>query len=168
MHLRWRSNGAIGITVLTYLPVIWRLLGALVLGVLVAKWCWLLFAPRASAVDVVPEHEITAETGRLFGIVVANVVPTVVTALPNVQLVGVFAGRVGQPGFAVLKLDEKKQLGVVVGDNVVPGTKLLEAHPDYVLLEHAGSQQRVNLKLKTVAAVGVKGSASGETDDKAN
>jgi hypothetical protein len=52
------------------------------------------------------------------------------TAAPgNVHLIGVFSGK---QGFAVLKMDEKTQRG-----------------GDYVLLEHNGLSQRVNLEIKT-------------------
>jgi hypothetical protein len=131
------------------------MLGALVLGMLLARWSWVLFAPHATAVAVVPDHGATLEAGRLFGVAVSGVSASEGAALPNAHLVGVFAARTGQPGFAVLKLDEKRQVGVVVGENVVPGTKLLEAHPDYVLLERAGVRQRVNLEEKAVGASGI-------------
>jgi len=163
MRLRWLSIGAGGETASAAISLsrqLWRVLGALVLGVLLARWSWLLFAPHATAVAVVPEQGATPEAGRLFGVAVtvapaSGVAASEGTALPNVHLVGVFAARIGQPGFAVLKLDEKKQVGVVVGEEVVPGTRLLEAHPDYVLLEHAGVHQRVELEVKPAAASGV-------------
>lgn len=129
----------------------WRGFGALVLGVLLARWSWILFAPHATATAVVPEHASAVETGRLFGSAASGVSQAGGMALPNVRLTGVFAGK---PGFAVLKLDGKQQVGVAVGENVVPGTKLLEVHPDYVLLERAGVQQRVNLEEKAAGAIG--------------
>ena len=150
MRLRWLSSGT---TFFSPSSVFWRLMGALVLGVVLARWSWALFAPHATAVAVVPEHGATVETGQLFGkaasgISASGVSPSVGAALPNVHLVGVFAARIGQPGFAVLKLDDKQQLGVVVGGEVASGTRLLEVHPNYVLLERAGLQQRVNLEEK--------------------
>ena len=175
MRLRWlstklknnRSEAAIAPSTLY-----WRMLGALVLGVVLARWSWLLFSPHATAVAVVPEHGAATEAGLLFGI------PPVVTApaasavedtvSSNLRLVGVFAGRMGQPGFAVLKVDDKSQVGVAVGENVVPGTKLLEAHSDYVVLEHSGIKQRVKLVVKavvpTVAAAPVP--RNSETNEK--
>lgn len=133
--------------ILSRLALSWRGLGALVLGALLARWTWVLFAPHATA--VVPEQMTSAETGRLFG--AAAVSPAEGMALPNVRLTGVFAGH---PGFAVLKLDGKHQVGVAIGESVVPGTKLLEVHPYYVLLERDGVQQRVNLEGKITGAIG--------------
>lgn len=138
--------------VLSRLSLPWRGLGALVLGVLLAKWSWALFAPQATAIAVVPEHAATVEAGRLFGAAASGVSPADGLALPNVRLTGVFAARVGQPGFAVLKLEDK-QVGVAVGESVAPGTRLLEVHSDYVILERAGVQQRVNLEEKAAGAL---------------
>lgn len=131
---------------------LWRGLGAVVLGVILAKWSWLLLAPHATAVAVVPEQAVAVEAGRLFGATASGVSSVEGIALSNVRLAGVFAARIGQPGFAVLELDGKRQVGVAVGENVVPGTKLLEVYPDYVLLERAGVQQRVNLEWKAAGA----------------
>jgi len=163
MRLQWLSTGAAGETgtvAVSSSSLVWRVLGALMLGVVLARWSWILFAPHATAVAVVPERGATVEAGRLFGVAVAGgaasgVSAPEVAALPNVHLLGVFAARVGQPGFAVLKLDDKRQVGVVVGESVAPGTRLLEAHPDYVLLERAGMQQRVNLEGNAAGAAGV-------------
>ena len=112
MRLRWfslatgRENGTL------LASILWRVLGAVVLGIVLARWSWLLFAPHATAVAVVPEHGAMMETGRLFGVAVSAVPASSVSssegaALPNARLVGVFAARIGQPGFAVLKLDDK-------------------------------------------------------------
>lgn len=132
---------------------LWRALGAVVLGVLLAKWSWALFAPHPEAVFVVREQGSAVESGHLFGVVVSAVPQAEVVVLPNVQLVGVFAAGAGKPGFAVLRLDGK-QVGVAVGESVVPGTKLLEVHPDYVFLERTGVQQRVDLEGSVAGAAG--------------
>lgn len=142
-----KSEGA-----LSRLSLPWRGVGALVLGVLLAKWSWVLFAPHATAIAVAPERGIAVESGRLFGVAVSGVSSAEGVALPNVQLIGIFAAGAGKPGFAVLKLNDK-QIGVAVGESVAPGTKLLEVHPDYVLLERGGLQQRVNLEGKAAGAM---------------
>jgi general secretion pathway protein C len=128
--------------------VAWYGLGALVLGVLLAKWAWVLFAPRATAIALAPEHGTVAEAGKLFGVATAAASAVEAAAWPDVRLVGVFAGTAGRSGFAVLKLDDKRQAGVAVGENVLPGIRLTEVHPGYVLLEGGGVQRRVNLEEK--------------------
>lgn len=152
----------VGRGVYSRLSLPWYGLGALVLGVMLARWSWILFAPHAAAVAIAPPHGVAAESGRLFGVVVAETPASGGVALPNVHLIGVFAtqsrnsllpdgskARTGQPGFAVLQLDNKQQVGVAAGEDVAPGTKLIEIHPDYVLLERAGVRQRVDMEGKT-------------------
>lgn len=134
-----------GLAILARSPLSWRGVGALLMGILLARWVWIFFAPQAMAIAVVPEHGAALEAGRLFGKAASGVGSAEGMALSNVQLVGVFAASAGKPGFAILKLDDKRQVGVAVGGIVVPGTKLFAAHPDYVLLERDGIQQRVNL-----------------------
>lgn len=147
-----------GGSILTHLPVLfWRILGALVLGVMLARYSWILFAPQATPMPAAAQHGYVAEAGRLFGLAVSGIALAEGVALPNVRLVGVFAASAGKPGFAVLKLDDKHQVGVALGESVAPGTKLLAVHADYVLLERAGVQQKVNLEGK------ITGAASGVT-----
>ena len=161
MSLRWGRGSSIGaiseaaMARLVRLPLSWRGLGALVLGVVLAQWSWILFAPHATTIAAVAERGATAEAGQLFGAAAAFGVKSAQgVALPNVRLVGVFAAGPGKPGFAVFKLDDQRQIGVVMGKDVAPGAKLLEIHPDYVLLERAGVQQRVNLERKAAEPSG--------------
>lgn len=165
MNVSWGRGSSIaaimegGSAVLARLPFSWRGLGALVLGVVLAQWSWILFAPHALAIASVVERGAAAEAGRLFGQTHSGAASVEGVALSSVRLVGVFAADAGKPGFAVLKLDDKHQVGVAVGGTVVPGTKLLEVHPDYVLLERAGVQQRVNFEGKVAGTVAVSDAA---------
>ena len=121
MNLRWvrgisiTAIGEGGAAILARLPLSWRGLGALVLGVLLAQWCWILLAPQAMTIATVTERSAAVETGHLFGQSRSEVTSVDGMALSNVRLVGVFAASVGKPGFAVLKLDDKHQVGVAVG-----------------------------------------------------
>ena len=133
---------------LSRLPFSWSSVSALILGVLLAKWFWILFAPHATFTSVMPEQTASPEAGRLFGTVATAEVSTQGVALPNVQLLGVFTASANRPGFAILKLDDKRQKGVGEGEEVAAGTKLVAVYADYVLLERAGVQQRVNLENK--------------------
>lgn len=158
-RLNWGQVGAIGDMVLSnlsrlaaYWPLSWRGLSALILGVLLAKWIWILFAPQATFTSAVPERAAGIETGQLFGVPVATDTVSQGVALPNVQLLGVFTASRGKPGFAVLKLDDARQLGVAEGEEVAAGTRLVAVHADHVMLERAGVQQRVNLENKYPAS----------------
>lgn len=136
------------------MPRFWRALGALVLGALLAKWCWVLFAPHSEAVFVAPPQEASTEAERLFGVAtVPAVAATVAVAMPNARLLGVFSGS---PGFAVLEMDGKRQEAVALGNDAAPGVRLVEVAADYVVLERAGVQQRVNLEGQAAALASAK------------
>lgn len=146
--------GARVLAVFSRLPLSWSGLGALVVGALLARWTWILFAPHTLAV-LPPKPEVTgAAAESLFGAVAASGVAAATggSTIPGVKLIGVFAGK---HGFAVLRLDEKRQLGVALGEEVAPGTKLVEVAADHVLLEHNGLRQRVNLEDKFADSKGL-------------
>ena len=131
-----------------YWPLSWRSLSAIILAVLLANWTWILFAPQATFTSAFPDRAAEIEAGQLFGVGTTNEVATPGVALPNVQLLGVFASSANKTGFAVLKLDSNRQLGVAEGEEVAPGTILMAVNADHILLERAGIQQRVNLEDK--------------------
>lgn len=164
LRINWGSIGAIGDAIMAalarlsfYWPFTWRGVSALVLGVLLAKWFWILFAPHAIFTAAMPERAAGLEAGQLFGVAQSYDAATQGVALPNVQLLGVFAANAGKAGFAILKLDDKRQVGVAEGEEVAAGTKLLAVHADYVLLEHAGVQQKVILENKYADSTGKGG-----------
>ena len=155
LRINWGSIGTLGDVILNnlsrlsfYWPVSWRGLSAIILGVLLAKWLWIFFAPHATYTAAVPVHTAGVEAGRLFGMAAVPDTASQGVALPNVQLLGVFTASAGKPGFAVLKLDSNRQMGIVEGEEVAAGTKLIKVHADHVILERAGVQQRVNLENK--------------------
>ena len=140
--------GEASMATLSRIPFSWRAISALILGVLIANWFWIFFAPHATFTTAVPERSAGIEAEQLFGTVQSNESATQGIALPNVKLLGIFAANAGKPGFAILKLDERTQVGVVEGEEVAVGTKLVGVFSDYVLLERAGVQQQVNLENK--------------------
>ena len=181
LKINMGSIGAIGDMVLAslsrlsvYWPFSWRGVSAMVLGVLLAKWFWILFAPQATFSAAVPERAASLEAGQLFGVAVSTEAASEGVALPNVQLLGVFAAGAGKKGFAVLKLADNRQMGVAVGDEVAAGTKLVDVQADHVLLERAGVQQRVNLENKYPGSANKAGSpaygaaAGGKQNNVAN
>ncbi len=145
--MREMSLRASGVPGIAWGGLVWRMLAVLVIGALLARWTWLLFAPRSAQVlpAALPASGVQAE--HLFGGVAASGV-TVQAALPNVRLVGVFAGT---PGFAVLELDGKRQVGLLTGREIVAGTKLVEVAIDHVTIERNGARQQIRLAGKEPA-----------------
>ncbi len=118
----------------------WRVLAVLVIGAMLAKWAWLVFAPNSDSVLPRMAADSHAQAEHLFGIVV-TAVATAQAAMPNVKLVGVFA-----PNFAILELDGKRQTGLAVGQDVMAGNKLVEVARDHVVIERGGVRQTIVLE----------------------
>lgn len=155
-YIRGRLGNAKSSASVSLLSVVWYALGALVLGALFARWSGILLGSPSTVTAVVPDRNVSENAGKLFGVAAAGS-PSAGTsgALPNVQLVGVFANQSGQSGFAVLKLDEQHQVGTVVGESVAPGVKLLEVHSNDVVLERGGVQQKVEMVNAVAAGTGI-------------
>lgn len=133
----------------------WPSLAAIVLGMSLARWAWILFAPSSMA--VLPSAEITAseDAEKLFGAGTSLASGSSAVVLPGARLVGVFAPTTHNTtasasknsiGFAIIQLDEKHQTGVALGGEVAPGVKLHEIHADHVVLERDGVTQLIKLE----------------------
>ena len=127
----------------------WPLWGGLLAMLLLAKHAWVLFAPAEHAVPGTTIPTQSAQAEQLFGTVNTT---TSSASLNGIRPIGIFASR--KNGFAVMQT-ETGQVGVGVGGQVVPGVRLVETHPDYVILERNGVQQRVDLGKAPAATGGI-------------
>jgi len=119
----------------------WNALAVIVLAALLARWTWIFIAPKDTALPTTAAWKNTAEADHLFGDVPAtDANPS--SSLGNVQLVGVFAHPTA--GFAVLSVDGK-QVGVGLGELVMPGARLVATQADHVLIERGGIKSRIDL-----------------------
>jgi general secretion pathway protein C len=111
-------------------------------GFVLAYWTWIWFAPRAE-----PRAEVaTVGTGSLAsaGLVFGRVERNKNTAAPTgiaIKLLGVVAASGGRRGYAVVQLEAKQILAVHEGEDVTPGLRLAEVHPDHVILERGGVRE---------------------------
>ncbi len=116
------------------------------LGVVLAYWSWALLAPppvpRAPAAVETPGR--TSSAGGLFGSVKQGQGATA-AASTAVRLMGVVAASGGRSGnrlgHAVLRLDGKKTVAVLQGEDVEPGLRLAEVHVDHIVLERNGARE---------------------------
>ena len=127
----------------------WPLWGGLLATLLLAKHAWVLFAPSEHAVPGTVISAQSAQAEQLFGTVSTG---TSTASLNGIRPIGIFASR--KDGFAVMQT-ESGQVGVGLGGQVVPGVRLVETHPDYVILERNGTQQRVDLSQAPADASGI-------------
>ena len=126
----------------------------LLLGLVLAYWTWVWFAPvpgsRApAAADTV--GRVTSASG-LFGSAQRsqnNAVPTGIA----IRLLGVVAAVAGKHGYAVIELDTREILAVREGDDIVPGVRLAEVHADHVILERNGTHETLAWPGKKSAAI---------------
>jgi general secretion pathway protein C len=114
-----------------------NLAAASLLGVVLAYWSWAWLAPAAAARAplVAQASQDSSSAAGLFG-----------TAQPAssasaVRLTGVVAASGGRRGHAVLRVDGKKTLAVLEGEEVEPGLRLAEIHVDHIVLERNGARE---------------------------
>ena len=122
-------------------------------GLVLAYWTWIWFVPRAE-----PRAEVAAvETGSLAsaGLVFGRVERNKNTAAPTgiaIRLLGVVAASGGRRGYAVVQLEAKQILAVHEGEDVTPGLRLAEVHPDHVILERGGVRETLTWPQQKSAA----------------
>jgi general secretion pathway protein C len=51
------------------------------------------------------------------------------------------SGPGNQPGRALMRLDAKKTVSVLQGEDVEPGVRLAEVHADHIVLERNGARE---------------------------
>ncbi|HYN12493.1 MAG TPA: type II secretion system protein N [Burkholderiales bacterium] len=112
------------------------------LGVVLAYWSWAWLAPPAAARAPAAAEMAsrTSSASGLFGNV--NQGPGAAAAASSaVRLMGVVAASGGRRGHAVLRLDAKKTVAVLQGEDVEPGLRLAEVHVDHIVLERNGARE---------------------------
>jgi len=126
--------------------VVWlaTLVAAVLLGVVLAYWTWVWFGPRVEArvAPVASQTDSTASASTMFGKVRHKQEAAAPTGIA-IRLLGVAAASGEQRGYAVVQLDGKEILAVEEGDNIAPGTRLAEVHPDHVILDRGGVREKL-------------------------
>ncbi|MBI2960098.1 MAG: general secretion pathway protein [Betaproteobacteria bacterium] len=112
------------------------------LGATLAYWTWAWFAPPPeprAQVLAAPLGNV-ASAGTLFG----RVPRTRTAAAPTgmaIRLLGVVAASSTPSGYAVVQLEPKQIRAVREGEDIAPGIRLAEVHPDHVVLERNGVRE---------------------------
>jgi general secretion pathway protein C len=114
-----------------------KLAALALLGVVLAYWAWAWLAP-AAAQRAPPAPERAGNTlaaAALFGAVKPG------AGAGAISLMGVVAASGARRGHAVLRIDAKKTVAVRQGEDIEPGLRLAEVHPDHVVLERNGARE---------------------------
>lgn len=118
-------------------------LAALVLlGVVLAYWTWVWFAPRPEprAQPLADPVGRVASANLLFGAVQRNQNIAAPTGIA-IKLLGVVAASGRRRGYAVVQLEARQILAVHEGEDIAPGIRLAEVHADHVILERNGTRE---------------------------
>jgi general secretion pathway protein C len=120
------------------------------LGVVLAYWSWVWFAPTAvpRAPAAVQLAGRASSAGGLFGAATQGS-GAAAAGSGALRLMGVMAAAGGQGGQAVLRLDGKRSLAVLEGEDIVPGLRLAEVHVDHIVLERNGVRETLALPEKS-------------------
>lgn len=115
------------------------------LGTVLAYWTWTAFAPRPEPRTwSAGEAATRAESARgLFGSSPRDRAAAV-PAASAIRLLGIVAATGDRPGYAVVRLDARSSLAVRAGENVAPGIRLAEVHPDHVVLDRNGVREKLD------------------------
>ena len=118
----------------------------LVLAWQLAYWTWTFLTPPPAA-STAPAREAAVDLGvaaRLFGGSVAASGPA--AGGSGLRLKGVVAPTPGVAASAIFSTGSGRDLAVFVGNEVQPGVKLSEVHPDHVIVSRGGIGERVDLE----------------------
>ena len=113
------------------------LTAASLLGVVAAYWSWAWLAP-VPAPRAPPAAEAAPQTSSAHGLFGSA---KSISSASAVRLTGVVAASGGRRGHAVLRLDGKKTVAVLQGEDVEPGLRLAEVHADHIVLERNGARE---------------------------
>jgi general secretion pathway protein C len=112
------------------------------LGVVLAYWSWMWLgpspAPRAPA--AIESSGRTSSATALFRVAKAGAVAGSAAA-GSIRLMGVAAASGERRGNAVLRLDGKKTVAVLQGEDIEPGLRLVEVHADHIVVERSGVRE---------------------------
>lgn len=116
----------------------------LVLAYQLAYWTWVFVAPpKVAAPDAAQPAVDLAAVARLFGATAPGDAPRGGGAL---KLKGVIAPTPGVEGSAIFSSGGGRDTAVYLDKDVEPGLKLVEVHPDHVIVSRAGVHGRIDLE----------------------
>ncbi len=135
-----------------------------VLGLVLAYWTWVWFAPRAEprAQSAAAQSGSIASANALFGKVPRNQNTATPTGIA-IRLLGVVAASGGRRGYAVVQLDSKQILAVHEGQDIAPGIHLTQVLADHVMLERGGVSESLAWPEKRAAAAPGAAAANATT-----
>lgn len=123
------------------------------LGLVLAYWTWAWFAPRAvpAAPAAAAPLGNAATASAIFGSAPRGRNAAAPTGIA-ITLLGIAAAAGGRRGYAAVQLEGKQILAVHEGEDVAPGVRLAEVHPDHVILLRGGARETLTWPQRRAAA----------------
>jgi len=116
----------------------------LVLAYQLAYWTWVFVAPPRIAAPATTQAAVDlAAIARLFGATAPGGAPQAGSSL---KLKGVIAPTPGIEGSAIFSSGSGRDAAVYLDGEIQPGLKLVEVHPDHVIVSRAGVHGRIDLE----------------------
>lgn len=142
---RWNLAQTAAVSLATFTAVA-------LLGLVLAYWTWVWFAPRPEprAPTLMPAGGRVEIAYGLFGGAPSDRAGA--SAGTAIKLLGVVAATEGRRGYAVLRIEPREILAVREGEDVAPGIRLAEVHPDHVILVRNGGRESLAWPHKGAAA----------------
>lgn len=144
-----RKAGSFGtiVTVALVLVLAWQL----------AYWTWVFVAPPPVAAPAPAQPAVDlAAVARLFGADAPGTAPA-----SGLRLKGVIAPTPGTEASAIFSKGSGRDVAVYIGNEVEPGLKLAEVHPDHVIVSRAGARSRIELDPVRSTHLATRGAVPG-------
>jgi general secretion pathway protein C len=118
----------------------------LVLAFQLAYWTWVFVAPQRSspAADGAATTVDLAAIARMFG--APPPAGSGTASSSGLRLKGVVAPTPGVAASAIFSAGAGKDIAVYLDREVQPGVKLIQVHPDHVIVARAGVEERIDLE----------------------
>ena len=131
----------------------------LVLAYQLAYWTWVFVAPAPVAAPAPAQPAVDlAAVARLFG---ADA-PAAGGGGSGLKLKGVVAPTPGIEASAIFSKGSGRDISVYIDNEVEPGLKLVEVHPDHVIVSRAGARSRIDLEVAHSTNVATRGGMPGK------
>jgi general secretion pathway protein C len=130
----------------------------LVLAWQLAYWTWVFVAPPKVAATAPAQQQVDlAAVARLFG---ADA-PAGGSASTGLKLKGVIAPTPGTAASAIFSKGSGRDIAVYIDNEIEPGLKLAEVHPDHVIVSRSGARSRIDLEEPRSTQLAARGGAPG-------
>jgi len=127
-----------------------------------AYWTWVFVAPPPVAASAAPQAGVDlAAVARLFGAAPPTGASSTTPTSAQLRLKGVIAPTPGVEASAIFSTGAGKDVAVHIDREVEPGTKLVEVHPDHVVVARAGVRSRIDLEAARGPALAARGAPGG-------